>query len=598
MVAVLALVLAALAACELPLEEPGETSTISRVSSTTADGWRYDFYRNTAYPCSISGYQTFMIATRVASSATDTSPLWVYMHGGGVGFFSPDGEPRPGAMWKVEEDADELRDQLQKGVLLSRVRAEPVGFRLMATSMCNHDIYGGPDIADPNNPNTTPDGETRTVNGLFATKAAVEFTRDLYPTNDYFLHGTSAGSYGSYHVSWALEQQGLPPTGIVADSGVLNQAWQEAHPDEDRCAPTEDARAEIAKRLHPDIIEPDNSPDRLVSDGRLTVPVLQVWSSGDFLGCGLQPMECPLPDGSTRTMGSVDCMNEPLRAAIAAQGEASRSLSMRLCVDRPATPAPCDTHVPTARPLSPNTEPPWPADFTVPIMEWVRDRQADEEPPVPPGPSPEERFVAAAYDDFLDREPTDAERDEAATGLERGTRTRADVVGELALSEEGVGIAVDGLYQASLGRPSDPGGRAFWTERIRSGRATVAEVAAQLYASDEHFGGLGEGDARVWVGALYRQVLDREPDAAGLDHWSPQAARGDRIGVARAIVVDSLESRRRRVTVLYQELLDRSPDAGGLDHWAEGLRQDGDLGVATDLAAGHEYFERAQDRPL
>ena len=39
---------------------PGTTSQINLVSSTTVNGWKYDFYRNSAYPCSISGYQTLV----------------------------------------------------------------------------------------------------------------------------------------------------------------------------------------------------------------------------------------------------------------------------------------------------------------------------------------------------------------------------------------------------------------------------------------------------------------------------------------------------------------------------------------------------------
>ena len=56
---------------------PGTTSQINLVSSTTVNGWQYDFYRNSAYPCSISGYQTFVVGTKMGSSRTASSPLWV-----------------------------------------------------------------------------------------------------------------------------------------------------------------------------------------------------------------------------------------------------------------------------------------------------------------------------------------------------------------------------------------------------------------------------------------------------------------------------------------------------------------------------------------
>src|SRR5690242_20024896 len=99
---VLALVMVA-AGCTPLLSSPGDTSKISLVSSSTIDGWRYDYYRDSAYPCSISGYQTFVIGTRVGSSNTSAQPLWVFMHGGGAGYFDADGNPIPSAKQKVEE---------------------------------------------------------------------------------------------------------------------------------------------------------------------------------------------------------------------------------------------------------------------------------------------------------------------------------------------------------------------------------------------------------------------------------------------------------------------------------------------------------------
>ena len=45
---------------------PGNTSQVNLVSSTTVNGWQYDFYRNSAYPCSVSGEQTFVVGTKWA----------------------------------------------------------------------------------------------------------------------------------------------------------------------------------------------------------------------------------------------------------------------------------------------------------------------------------------------------------------------------------------------------------------------------------------------------------------------------------------------------------------------------------------------------
>ena len=58
------------AGCILPLSTAGNTASIQFVSTTTTGGWKYDYYRNSAYPCAISGSQTFVIGTKVGSSAT------------------------------------------------------------------------------------------------------------------------------------------------------------------------------------------------------------------------------------------------------------------------------------------------------------------------------------------------------------------------------------------------------------------------------------------------------------------------------------------------------------------------------------------------
>src|SRR3954454_25330353 len=84
--------IAVIAACD-PLTLPADTSKIALVSTTTAGGWKYDYYRNSAYPCAVSGYQTFVVGTKVGSSNPAPAPLWAFMHGGGAGYFDVNGNP-------------------------------------------------------------------------------------------------------------------------------------------------------------------------------------------------------------------------------------------------------------------------------------------------------------------------------------------------------------------------------------------------------------------------------------------------------------------------------------------------------------------------
>jgi hypothetical protein len=373
----LALALAALTGCH-PVGEPGKTDRIEFVASSVVDGYKFDQYRNLAYPCSISGYQTFVIGTKVGSSDTETRPLWVRMRGGGVGFFDSSGKPQPSAGNKSEESAATSIGFVRDTGLMQLVRADAAAFRLVSVSMCNHDIYSGGDQPDPNNPNTLPDGTGRTVNGLFATKAAIQFARAKYPTGKFFLHGTSAGSAGALSVAFGLEKQGIPPAGAVVDSGVVNVEWEQARFEQSICpgqARPPGVLAAIQARTQFQLADIKNEPDKLVSRGELTVPLLHTWSRADPNVCGATPMSCPLRDGSS-TPGAADCAHEPLRAAIAGLGPGSRSRNLRVCVSPAGAPGSCATHVVTNKNET-NTDPAEPADYNGAILDWVHARLGD-----------------------------------------------------------------------------------------------------------------------------------------------------------------------------------------------------------------------------
>src|SRR5690242_5645576 len=195
-----AFALVLLAAC-MPIQFAGDTASIKLVSSATVNGWKYDYYRNSAYPCAISGYQTFVVGTQVGSSDTAPEPLWAFMHGGGAGYFDANGNPIPGKGQKTEESAASLQGHLTGNGLVANIRSDAAGFRMLAVSYCSHDVYAGANSTDPHNPNTTPDGKPRTTNGVYEVKAAIQFVQQKYPTTKAFLHGTSAGSAGAYGVA-------------------------------------------------------------------------------------------------------------------------------------------------------------------------------------------------------------------------------------------------------------------------------------------------------------------------------------------------------------------------------------------------------------
>ena len=367
------LVLATLAAgC---LSVPGNTAQISLVSTTTVGGWSYAYYQNTAYPCSISGYQTFTIGTKVGSSPSAPAPLWVFMHGGGAGFFDASGTPQPDATQMTEEPAANQRANLMNTSLVSRVRSDPLGYRLLAVSYCNRDVYSGTGQSDPNNPNLLADGSTRVTDGLQATKAAIQFTQTTLPTTKTILHGASAGSAGAYYVAYALQLQGDPPAGVVADASVVNSEADAAAYSQGACTKGDFSaagQAAVAARVDPQIADPANEVDKLVTAGSLTVPLLNIWNHHDVNTCGSNNMSCPLRNGTTETLSVTDCEHQPLAAAITAEGSSSTSENLPLCVSTVGNPGACDKHQVTVDSAGlTNTDPFSSPDYYTTIMNWA-----------------------------------------------------------------------------------------------------------------------------------------------------------------------------------------------------------------------------------
>lgn len=573
---------------------PGRTGRIRFVRSVETGGWRYDQYRNPDYPCATSGDSTFVIATKLGTPTDAVRPLWVYLHGGGFGYFDASGSPQPDGYRMAEETLGRQVNFLTGGDsgggggLLTRARSRsaraPAGFRMLAVSMCHHDGYMGGGQADPNNPSPG-----RPVTGLSATTAAIAFTLQTVPTDDYVLHGTSSGSFGTWATAWSLSAQGIPATAIVADSGVLGEAYKGWIDGEPGCGnPNNEGYQTFRRRVHPDLLADGNEPGALIADGRIASPVLDVWVPRDPIWCGDRQVQCPV-GGVTVVMGATDCMHEGVGRAVAAQGPLSRSRSMRLCVDDPNVAGACDLHVPTVFSDRSNTAAPWPEDYLTSIMQWVDARLADDgsAPPSPrTGPG---SFAAAATVDFLGA--ADVRREEALTLALAAGQPKSALLKRLTTSQPWLEAIVDDLYRSTLGRPGDPDGVAYWVDILATGRRSVAQVAASFYASPEYAG----TDPAAWVRSMYREILNREPEPGATAYWTGAAAARGRTWVALSLY-QSAESAAARVTALYRTLLGRSPSASDVGYWSPQVVRRGDLTLAVSLANSPEYQARAEAR--
>lgn len=202
-----------------------------------------------------------------------------------------------------------------------------------------------------------------------------------------------------------------------------------------------------------------------------------------------------------------------------------------------------------------------------------------------------DRYVAAAYQTFLRRSATASERQTWGARLDGGY-PKAAFTRTLATSSEWIGVEVDALYAKALGRTADAAGREHWRRLVVNGMR-LSDVGVQFYASAEFWQRSGSSNG-AFIANLYRQILGREADRAGLAHWAAQMRSGMTRTQVAANFYASLESRRDRVTGLYQSILGREPDVAGREHWAERLLRDDDVRLAEMIATSQEFFNRAQ----
>jgi hypothetical protein len=211
---------------------PRDTTQITLAEEHTANAlgftWELDFYRNRAYQCGLSGNYTFLVMNP-ADEPQAEAPLWVYLHGGGAGYYDESGtyvavKNQTANTYNHEEGFTDLfQDQVVRHTLNNAnqpidstlKRRIEEGYRVLVVSLCDHDMYSGLGTPYPNNPN--PDA---TVDGLPATMAAIDYTVANYPTTHVFAHGTSAGSIGVWSLASSYGFEGQPLTGIVADSWI------------------------------------------------------------------------------------------------------------------------------------------------------------------------------------------------------------------------------------------------------------------------------------------------------------------------------------------------------------------------------------------
>lgn len=184
--------------------------------------------------------------------------------------------------------------------------------------------------------------------------------------------------------------------------------------------------------------------------------------------------------------------------------------------------------------------------------------------------SHEASLVRKLYLQVLKREPEPA-------GLEYWTNriNRGEGYGVIAAgifeSDERLDPIVRRMYTDYLLRDAEPAGLAFWRDVWRTSGSSDAVVAG-IVSSPEFFQSAG-GSSNGWVTELYRRLLSREPEAAGLQYWIDAL---EQRGMSRDLVVLGFvlsdENFGALIEDWHQQYLARSARPDELDRFLNELR--------------------------
>ncbi len=184
-------------------------------------------------------------------------------------------------------------------------------------------------------------------------------------------------------------------------------------------------------------------------------------------------------------------------------------------------------------------------------------------------------LVDATYEGLLGRSPDPDGGAYWAGLIDAGVRP-GEVVQAIGDSTEYRRKLVTLAYEAILERRPDPSGHDYWAVGLVD-RLSSRSLSVQLLSSQEYFLVAG-GTDEAFIAALYRTLLDREPDAAGAAYWV--GLLGD--GVARAAISEQILASAEGILQPDLSIVESSPAAGATGSVDRiRIRLDRDVDVAS-----------------
>jgi hypothetical protein len=201
-------------------------------------------------------------------------------------------------------------------------------------------------------------------------------------------------------------------------------------------------------------------------------------------------------------------------------------------------------------------------------------------------------FVSQVYLDVLNR-PVDSGALAFWSGALGNNVPRGAVIAAITNSAEFRTVEVQDLYNDFLQRPADPVALKSFSDYLTSG-GTAAQVAAILAGSPEYFHKSGGAVNAGFMAALFSDALGRDITPDALSAGTQALASGMPPKQMAAAVFGSAEYKQAEVSQLYRHLLRRPADAAGLQFFANALAGGFRLqDVIAALAASPEYLSLA-----
>jgi hypothetical protein len=199
--------------------------------------------------------------------------------------------------------------------------------------------------------------------------------------------------------------------------------------------------------------------------------------------------------------------------------------------------------------------------------------------------SPNARLVAGLYVDLLHRLPAASE---VSNWLGTPYVQNGQVAGLVTSSPEYRANFITDDYETLLSREPSTSEVAAWLQDLATG-LPEKQVTAMFLGSGEYFNDQG-GTNTGWLTAVYQNVLNRAPDAAGLAGWNSALIAGMARWQAALSIFNSSEANTVTVISAYRTVLGREPSAAELPDWVAAMNQGlAPSGLLASFASSSEF---------